>query len=127
MAMTLGGYTFAQDPNGVPMITKRKTSAKVETFESVSFFSWGLSFVGVVVPLSWDGMPYSMWAQLVTLYESDTTLVWDPQIQSGQTFTVNIEEFEPGTPVHSLKSTFLRGNASWVKDVKLYLLIMSEV
>lgn len=121
--MALGGYTFASNPAEIDdIMMPLKRSASQETYTSVAFFSWGTSIVGKTIVLSWDYITCSMFDSLNTLYQADLPVVFDPQDGSSKTYNVEIVD------LNGKYHLGLASSADWErKDVKLQLLIMSEV
>lgn len=119
--MALGAYTFAQNPTTLPMIKADRVTANVITYDSVAFFSWGASIVGNKILLEWDYMPTAQFTQLDTFYQADAALVWNPQDGSSKTYNVEI------TGLDGKYHLAMETSDEWRKDVKLELLILSEV
>ena len=120
--MSLGGYTFECNPSDPTLVKPEKSASWEETYSSVAFFSWGVGINGKVLALMWEYMPSLMFDELDTLYRADAAVVFDPQDDEGKTYNVEILELD-GKYFQSLKvdAEVLR------KDVKLTLLILSEV
>jgi|LGOV01.1.fsa_nt_gb hypothetical protein len=121
--MSLGGTTFASNPSKInPVIGPERKVAKVATYSSVAFFSWGASIVGRVITLSWELMPTAQYAALQTLYAADAAVVWDPQDGSGKTYNVEILDL---TGDYFVMLADAADNHR--QNVTLPLLILSEV
>jgi hypothetical protein len=119
--MSLGGYTFAKQPSGMTMIQKDRTSAHVRTYTSVAFYSWGASIVGKVIELTFNYITTAQYASLQTLYEADTSVVFNPQDGSSKTYNVEILSLDSEYHIQLNNTT---GN--YRKETKLKLLILSE-
>lgn len=120
MAMQLGSYTFTQNPcEPMPVITEERRAKSIKTLGGVAFFSWGSFIEGQQVPLKWTSMPTAQYTQLLSLFNADSELVWDPE--NGSTYNVEIL---------SLKGDYhlsTGAGAPYRKNVEMALLIMSEV
>lgn len=121
-SMVLGGYTFADEPSDMTFIQKDRSAAFQRTYTSIAIFSWGASYVGKVLELSWLGMTTSQYASLLALFIADVPVVFDPQDGSGKTFNVEILSLD-GKYFIDLENA--AGNHRL--DVQMELLIMSEV
>jgi hypothetical protein len=121
--MSLTGYTFAAQPNDMTPIRAERSCAKVDTYSSVGFFSWGPLLPGKEILLEWTYMPADMFVSLDTLYQADAQVVFDPQDGTSKTYNVEIIGLEGKYCLgkYGLTSSELR------KDVKMKLLIISEV
>jgi len=118
MAMVLGTYTFAVDPSTMtPVRAKVHNSFKL-TYDSVSYFSWGPAIEGLEVLLEWNYCPTTQWTQLDTIYQADAAVVFDPQDGSSKTYNVRVKE---------LDSKYILLNFDYRQDVKMTLIILSEV
>lgn len=115
--MILGNYTFAHNPDNFPVIKKKLTLAHVETYENIAVMSWGSSYAGVILTLTWNLMRKTQWDELYEIYEEDAEVVFDPQDGNSKTFNVRVLRLDG--------SHFL--GLSLYKDVTMELLIMSEV
>jgi len=123
--MTLGTYTFDSNPSDLDAILgPKKSSAAVQTYEGVAYFSWGTLIAGAEVELTWDYMSCDQFDSLVALYQADAQVVWDPQDGQSPTVTYNVE-------ITDLTGRYFIGlspSAEWVRrDVRMRLLILSEV
>ena len=126
MAMVLGGYTFPVNPSSIDgMFTKVRSTAYMQTYSSCAFFSWGVFIAGKTIPLDWDYMPRTMFDALQTLLESDDTLGFDPDLENGKTYTVEILSLNG--KYYLTQGNTIDTEVAYRKDVKLELLIMSEV
>jgi len=119
--MSLGSYTFLRNPEKCTYPQKRKYASVVETFGGAAYFSWGCVLPGQILNLTWPGMETTMFDELITLFEADTQVVFDPNVGLGTTYNVEIQ---------SLLGDFLApypGAADYKKNVKMELVIISEV
>lgn len=121
--MVLSTTTFALDPSSMGMIKADKINAHVQTYSSVQYFSWGTALNGKTIPLKWNAMPSTMFDALDAVYQSDTQVVWQPNLP-GSTTQYNVEVLNlTGEYWISQKSS-----ANYHRiNCKLDLLIMSEV
>lgn len=117
--MTLGSYTFATNPSGMDVITPIRYAAKVKTYTSVAFFSWGTDIVGQVLRLMFNGISTDQYDQFLTLLEADAALVFDPQ--DGESKTYNVEMLNLNGEY------FIFLDSGYRRNVTLDLLILSEV
>ena len=117
--MTLGAHTFWRNPVKCTIPQKDKFSSFVRTYDSVAYFSWGSSIEGREIEMEWPWMTSGEYADLITLVESDTQMVWDPQ--TGTTYNVELTYLEGAYVQSSLL------DAEWRNDVILRLVILSEV
>jgi hypothetical protein len=120
--ISLGGYTFLYNPARMTAIKPERSTGKVDTYSSVGFFSWGSSIVGKEITMEWDVVEKSLVDELDTLYAADETIILDPQDGSEKTYNVEIESFDWDYHIYSDVDT-----AKYRKNVKMTLLIMSEV
>ena len=118
-AMTLGSYTFAENPAQFTEPKNIRHSAFIKTYSSVAFYSWGIFIAGEECVLEWEYMAEAMFEELQAIIEADTQVVWNPQ--TGETY--NVEALSLDGPL--IEKSIL--DAPYRKDVKLLLLIMSEV
>jgi hypothetical protein len=120
--MVLGTYTFAANPNAMTLIQKEKDNASVRTYTSVAYFDWGASYAGKKLELTWDKMTAGQYDSLMALSDACEQVVFDPQDEEDLTFNVEILELTGEYHVNlGVDDRALR------KDVKMTLLIMSEV
>ena len=120
MAMILGAYTFAINPNEpVAIITQERRGTSLKTLGGAAYISWGSFTAGQEVDLPWSFMPTAMYAELLALLVADAQLVWDPE--NGSTY--NVEILSLSGEYHLSASA----GAAYRKNVTLKLLIMSEV
>lgn len=117
--MTLGGYTFARNPNKSTEPKQYRSTSVVPTYGGAAFFSWGMFIEGLEVTLEWDYMTEAMFEQLQSLLDDDESKVWDPQ--TGSTYNVQMLTLEGEYLTTSLL------DAEWRQNVKLTMVIMSEV
>jgi len=120
MAMILGSYTFAINPNEpVPIITEERRGSSLKTMGGVAFFSWGTFIAGQEVKLPWSFMSTTQYGELLTLLTADAQVVWNPE--NGSTYNVEI------LSLHGEYHLSAGASAPYRKNVELKLLIMSEV
>jgi len=120
--MILGGTTFDYNPSEMECLIPQRFNNHVLTYSGVEFFSWGASIVGKTIELRWNYMPSDQFADLNTLYQADTQIVWNPQLGDSKTYNVEI--------INLTGSYFLELENTGVihrKNVILALLIISEV
>lgn len=117
----LGTYTFVKQPTGITFIQKDKSIAYTSTYTSVATFSWGLSYIGKVIEVSWNYMSTTQYDSLQTLYVADVPVVFDPQDGEAKTFNVDIISLNGDYHVQLSDAT-----GHMRKDVKMQLLILSE-
>jgi hypothetical protein len=120
--MQLGNYTFDWPPSAMTIIKPDKYCSDVLTFDSVGFFSWGMAIVGKKLTLRWNYMSVDQYESLHTLYAADAPVVFDPDDESGNTYTVEIINLQGEYYIHP------EINASGIfrKNIELELLILSE-
>ena len=120
MAMTLGAYTFAINPNEpVSIITQERRASSIKTLGGIAFFSWGALLPGQEILLPWSFMTTAQYNSLHGLLTADAQVVWDPE--NGSTYNVEIL---------SLKGEYhldAGAGAAYRKNVEMVLLIMSAV
>lgn len=120
MAMTLGTYTFAINPNEpVPILSEERRGRSLKTLGGIAFFSWGTFIAGQEILLPWSFMPTAQYAELLALLNADAQIVWDPE--NGATY--NVEILSLAGEYHLSAGAA----AAYRKNVKLKLLIISEV
>jgi len=120
MAMTLGAYTFAINPNEpVPIITGERRTGDIKTLGGVAFFSWGVFIPGQKIPLPWSFMSTAQFDSLLAIRDADAQVVWDPE--NGSTY--NVEVLSLNGEYHLDAGA----GAAYRKNVEMILLIMSEV
>jgi hypothetical protein len=117
--MSLGSYTFDRNPVQFDVPKKIKYSANVSTYSGESYFSWGTGIAGQRITLEWDWMTSTAFDQFQSILEEDAQKVWDPK--SGSTYNVEVLSLDG----KYVESSLL--DAPWRRDVKLSLLIRSEV
>jgi hypothetical protein len=117
--MSLGAYTFALNPTGFTMPVKKRAVSAVETVAGVEVFSWGTFIEGTPLVLEWGKMSPAQFNQFNSLLEADAQVVFNPQ--TGTSY--NIELVSLAGEYH-LDQT---ANAPWRKNVRLELLIVSQV
>jgi len=120
MAMTLGSYTFAINPNEpVPIITEERRGSSIKTLGGVAFYSWGTFIAGQEIVLPWSFMPTAQYGELLSLLTADAQVVWDPE--NGSTY--NVEILSLNGEYHLSAGA----GAAYRKNVEMKLLIISEV
>ncbi len=121
--MILGTYTFDWLPTTMTMVKPDKYCADVLTYESVSFFSWGMAIVGKKITLKWNYMSVDQYESLHALYAADEQVVFNPDDGSGETYNVEITNLQGEYHVYP----DVDASGIYRKNVGLELLIMSEV
>ena len=119
--MSLGSYTFYRNPETCIYPQKRKMASVVETLGGAAYFSWGCVLPGQILELNWPGMETTMFDELMTLFEADAQVIFDPDVGLGITYNVEIL---------SLLGDFLApysGASGYKKNVEMKLVIISEV
>jgi hypothetical protein len=125
--MVLDSYTFESNPSRIsPLIRKKKTVSYVETLEDVGFFDWGYTYKGLKLDLEWDFMTTTMFDALEIKHMKVGPLVFDPQDGESKTFSVNTLSLE-GTYYMTTEDYMEDSDIAVRKDVKMSILIMSEV
>lgn len=118
--MTLGSLTFnTYRPDDFTIPTARRATAVLETYGGLAFFSWGIFTVGQKINITWDIMDATLFGQLDTLLQADSSVLWKPQINAAKGYTVEITNLS-GKLVAGAESPYRR-------DVVLELLIIAEV
>lgn len=117
----LGTYTFAKQPIGMTFIQKDRNIAYAKTYTSVATFSWGSSYIGKVIEISWNYMTTTQYDSLLSLYVADSPVVFDPQDGESKTFNVEILSLDGEYHMHLSDAA-----GHYRKNVKLTLLILSE-
>lgn len=120
--MSLGGYTFDKQPSGMTFVAKDRDVAYQKTYTSVALFSWGASYIGKVIEVSWNFLTTSQYASLQTIYEADVQVVFNPQDGTSKTFNVEVLSLDGEYFIYLDNST-----NHYRKNAKMQLLIMSEV
>lgn len=119
--MSLTGYTFPSLPSGMTIIQKDREVAIKKTYSSVVLFTWGLSYVGKIIELTWNVLSSSQYVAFQALYAADTQIVFDPQDGSSKTFNVEIVSLDGEYYIHLNDAS-----GHYRRNVKMQLLIMSE-
>lgn len=122
--MSLGGYTFIQNPIRMTIITPDLFESHVLTYSSYGYFSWGNSIIGKDITIGWDYIPSDMFDTLNTKYQADEVVIFDPQDGEGKTYNSRITKLEGEYWI------FLQSNSSnrnYRKNVTLNLLILEEI
>lgn len=115
--MILGDYTFETNPeDSFEIIKSEKSSAKLDTYTGVAFFSWGMILAGTVILLKWNAMSTAMFDELDNIYQADASTTFVPSNDSqGDSYDVEIM---------SLKGKYhMELEGTYRKDVELELLI----
>jgi hypothetical protein len=120
--MSLGAYTFTKQPSGMTMIQKDRKIAYQETYTSIAAFSWGASYIGKVIEISWNVMSTAQYTSLLALYVADVPVVFNPQDGTSKTFNAEILSLDGKYLIHLDDAT-----GHHRTDVKMQLLIMGEV
>jgi hypothetical protein len=119
--ISINAYTLIDQPNEMTPVRADRSIAYELTLSSVAFFSWGSSIVGKEITLSWNYMTATEFASLDAIYQADTEVVFDPQAGDSKTYNVQVISLD-GTLVRKIS-----GTGAYRTDVKMVLLIMSEV
>lgn len=120
--MILGSYTFALNPSSFTEIYEpTKTTAVVETYDSVAYFSWGTKIIGKILQFNWDYMTAEQYESMRAIYEADAQVVFDPAGITGLKFNVHV------TKLTGKYYLGLAATNTFRKDVQMELVIMSEV
>jgi hypothetical protein len=120
--MKFDAYSLVSNPSQCTIIKPDKHCASVLTYSSVGYFNWGASIVGKEIELQWSYMTGPEFSALDALYQADTTTVFDPQDGESHTYNAKIKSFD-GTYFLRLDDS----SGSYRKDVKMTLLILSQV
>ena len=124
--MKLGDYTFDRLPTAIDgIIRPEKRTAEVETYGGTAFFSWGVSIAGTHRLLTWRAMPVSMFNDIDSLYQNDTTVTWEPGDGSGKTYDVELTRLSGTYLIHFADEDTSDGG-KWYQNVTLDLLILGE-
>ena len=123
--MTLGGYTFAKIPTGIPQVIQKGVDVAItKTIGGVASFAWDASYVGEMVALQWSLMTTAQYASLQAIYVAGAPVTFDPDDGSGLTFTVII-------PTGGLTGSYHINRANSAgnhrKNVTLNLIITAEL
>lgn len=121
--MSLGDYTFEDNPSEMPLLNPEKSCALEETYTSAAFFDWGTDIAGKEVPIKWTYMSATMFAELEEKAAEAGPLVFDPQNGSGKTYYVQVKS-PTGKYLHSLAEA---PSSALRKDVELVLFFLGEV
>ena len=119
--MSLGSYTFYRNPETCTYPQKRKMASVLETLGGAAYFSWGCVLPGQIIELNWPGMETTMFDELMTLFEADEQVVFNPDVGLDTTYNVEIMSF-----LGNFLAPYL-GAAGYKKDITMELVIMSEV
>lgn len=117
--ITLGSYTFTENPQRMTLVESYKDVATVKTYGGTAVFQWDATIAGKDVDLEWDNLSETMYDQLRTLYVDDSTVVFDPQ--NGNTYNVIVKNLEGKYINYGLEDIPVR------EDVTLTLHILSQV
>ena len=115
--MSLGEYTFIQNPSSGPVITEKRRANAIKTLGGVGFFSWGAFIEGQEITIKWKVMPTAQYDQFITFLTADAELVWDPE--SGSTYNVEIRNLSG--------DYFMSVSGTYRINVELTLTIISKV
>lgn len=121
MAMSLDDYDFPVPPAQYTIPQSDKHSSCVLTYTSAAFFSWGLTLIGKIITLEWGMLTEEVFSQLRTIYEGDDQVVWEPG-HDDLSFNVEILGLEGKYVGYGYGD-----EQPWRRDVKLTMVIMSEV
>jgi len=116
---SLGSYTFDIMPSAMTLIQKDREVAYQKTYTNVALFSWGLSYVGKVLDLTWEFMSDSQYTSLQTIYIADVPVVFNPQDGTSKTYNVEVLSLDG--------EYYITMSGGDRRNVKMSLLIMSEV
>ena len=123
MVMSISTTTFAFDPSDMTILKSDKVCSYIKTYSSVVYYSWGSTITGKVIDLKWNAMPSTMFDAIDILINTDTTMIWTPNIPgSTKTYKVNLVGLD-GSYFISQESS----SKYYRKDCNLKILIMSEV
>lgn len=119
--MSLGSYTFYRNPEKCSYPQKEKRASVLKTLEGAAYFSWGTVLAGKIIELHWPGLETTQFDELMTLFEADVEIVFNPDVGLGTTYNVEILDllgdfFAPYSDASGFK-----------RNVKMQLVIMSEV
>ena len=125
--MKLSTYLFPWNPHTMTMPRKQKYADKIQLYSTAStvtaivYYSWGLTVSGAEIDLSWPAMPSTMFDQLDTLFQTDTSMAFSPEDGSGS-YTVVFDDLQ-GEYLINLASTTNRHR----QNVNMKLIILSTV
>jgi hypothetical protein len=106
------------------MLRPEKKCSYLETYSSVSYFSFGATIVGKAIDLSWNLLPSAQFNSLDAVYQADTVVAWDPSIPGSTVrYNVNVMSLN-GEYFISQEST---SQESYRQNISMQLLIMSQV
>lgn len=117
--MSLGTYTFTQNPAGMTILKPRRIIHPVETVGGVEFLSFGVFYAGQRVSVKWNYCRVAVWLQLVSLEADDAYKVFTPG--DGHTYNVQILSLNGEYFLDTISSAVLR------KNVELVLMVESLV
>lgn len=121
MRMILGNYTFSRNPNKVSaLMTPTKTTASVQTYGGVAFFSWGLQLAGKKIRLEWDKCENAQYDAMEALFTADAPVLWTPQDGSNKRYSVEITDFD------GQLFMYLKAKQHWLQNVFMDLLVLDE-
>ncbi len=115
----LAAYEFDWNPDRWTIPKAEKFYGKVLTYESVGYFSFGVSIIGKEIVLEWDWMGLVQWNQLDILFQSDVGYIWTP----GDGHSYNVEILHLDGAYFEVVDL----NAPYRKGVRLTLMILSIV
>lgn len=116
--ISIGGYTLINNPNSMDMPRPEKFSSSVMTFDSVVFYNWGVSIVGVQITLKWTYMLAGEYDALDAIYQAPGPLLFDPTLDTGKTYNVQMTSFT------GMMTNTIQGG--YRTDVQMVLLIVGE-
>lgn len=120
--MTIGTHTLKRNPHQMTVIRADKSCAKVMTYTSVAFFSWGTSIIGKDIILEWPYMEGDEFDSLDTIFKADAQIVLDPN-DGGSNYNIQMAALDGKYYMGGRGVT----NAAKRKDVSMTLTIMSVV
>jgi len=119
LRMSLGNYTFSRNPNKVSnLLTPVRTTADVQTYGGVAFFSWGAMLTGKKITLDWTLCETAQYDAMETIYLADTPVFWTPQDGGGKKYSVEVLDYDG--------QLFMFLGKWWRQNVSMKLLILDE-
>lgn len=117
--MQLGATTFTQNPGKMTLPQAGKSSAAVNTYSGVAYFSWGTLLIGQILMLEWEFCPVTQYNAIHALLVADAAVNFIPG--NGTTYSVEIMKL---TGSYFMDQT---ATAEYRSNVKLELLILGTV